>query len=65
MKEDLEVGIYVPWNYKALASTLKEVIAEAVHVDQTYCVPGVSLIWHDLKIFGSAGIDTKLTVKCF
>ncbi|KAI3369168.1 hypothetical protein L3Q82_026127 [Scortum barcoo] len=51
---------------KALALRLREVMAEVVHVDQTYCVPGrlisdnIHLIRHVLDVSGSLGIGTGL-----
>ena len=51
---------------KALALRLREVMAEVIHVDQTYCVPGrlisdkVTLIRHVLEVSGSLAIDTGL-----
>ncbi|KAI3376859.1 hypothetical protein L3Q82_000115 [Scortum barcoo] len=45
---------------------LREVMAEVVHVDQTYCVPGrlisdnIHLIRHVLDVSGSLGIGTGL-----
>ena len=52
---------------KALALRLREVMAEVVHVDQTYCVPGrlisdnITVIRHVLDISSSLGIETGLT----
>ena len=51
---------------KALALRLREVMAEVVHVDQTYCAPSrlirdnITLIRHVLDISGSLGIGTGL-----
>ncbi len=51
---------------KALALRLREVMAEILHVDQTYCVPGrlisdnITLIRHVLDVSGFLGIDTGL-----
>lgn len=51
---------------KALANRLREVMDLVVHQDQTYCVPGrsildnVSLIRDILDISSSLGIDTGL-----
>uniref|UniRef100_A0A665WRW9 Reverse transcriptase domain-containing protein n=1 Tax=Echeneis naucrates TaxID=173247 RepID=A0A665WRW9_ECHNA len=51
---------------KALARRLREVMAEVVHVDQSYCVPGrtisdnVTLIRHVLELSGSLDMDTGL-----
>ncbi|KAI3374947.1 hypothetical protein L3Q82_021472, partial [Scortum barcoo] len=51
---------------KALALRLREVMAEVVHVDQTYCVPSrlisdkINLIQHVLDVSGSLGIGTGL-----
>lgn len=51
---------------KVLASRLREVMREVIHVNQTYCVPGrsisdnVTLIRHVLDVSGSLGIDTGL-----
>ena len=51
---------------KALASRLREVVSEVIHVDQTYCVPGrlisdnITLIRHILDISSSFGLDTGL-----
>ena len=47
---------------------LREVIAEVIHVDQTYCVPSrlisdyITLIWHVLEVSGSLAIDTALAM---
>ncbi|TWW78214.1 Transposon TX1 uncharacterized 149 kDa protein ORF 2, partial [Takifugu flavidus] len=51
---------------KVLAIRLREAMAEVIHVDQTYCVPGrrisdnINLIRHVLDISSSLGIDTGL-----
>ena len=51
---------------KALAKRLREVIDQVVHRDQTYCVPGrsivdnVSLIHNVLGVSGSLGLSTGL-----
>ena len=51
---------------KALASRLREVMSEIIHVDQTYCVPGrlisdnITLIRHVLDVSSSFGLDTGL-----
>uniref|UniRef100_A0A671TWB6 Reverse transcriptase domain-containing protein n=1 Tax=Sparus aurata TaxID=8175 RepID=A0A671TWB6_SPAAU len=51
---------------KALALRLREAMAEVVHVDQTYCVPGrlisddITVIRHVLDISSSLGIETAL-----
>nr|BAC82606.1 pol-like protein [Takifugu rubripes] len=51
---------------KALAIRLREAMAEVIHVDQTYCVPGrricnnINLIRHVLDISSSLGIDIGL-----
>ena len=45
---------------------LREVMAEVVHVDQTYCVSGrlisdnITLTWHVLDVTSSLGIGTGL-----
>lgn len=54
---------------KAAALRLREVMAEIIHVDQTYCVPGrlisdnITLIWHFLDVSGSLGTVTGLISK--
>ncbi|XP_035854989.1 protein NLRC3-like [Sander lucioperca] len=51
---------------KALASRLREVTGEVVHVDQTFCVPGrlmsdnITLVRHVLDVSSSLGMDTGL-----
>ena len=51
---------------KALASRLREVMSEVVHIDQTYCVPGrlmsdnITLVRHVLDVSSSLAMDTGL-----
>ena len=51
---------------KVLATRLGKVMAEVIHVDQSYCVPGrlitdnVMLIRNFLEVSGSVGVETGL-----
>ena len=54
---------------KVLVLRLREVMAEVIHVDQTYCVPGRlisdndTLIRHVFEVSGTLAIDTGLISK--
>ena len=65
--KELETGLPAVWILsKTLALRLTEVMAEVIHVNQTYCVPGrlisdnITLIWHVLEVSSSLAIDTGL-----